>query len=382
MNKTKISMVKCGSYGNKEVSEAVRKAVELIGGIGKFVKKGEKILVKPNLLSARQPERHVTTHPEIVRAIVRLIKEAGAVPRLGDSPGGAVKGVDRVWQETGMKELAIQENIELINFETYGSVEAGTGHPSVPSVRLTKAAFDCDGIINVPKLKTHGLQIFTGAVKNLYGLLPGLQKAEYHKKAPHPDDFGHLLARIYMLVKDRIRFTLVDGIIGMEGNGPSSGELKKMDLVSACGDGHAMDWALTKTLGFDPLKIDSVRFAEKLLARKTRLEDIETCGDGPEEFGFRDFRFPSNWYIHLVPKFFIDMLGSLIWLKPEIIPEACTSCMMCVNSCPVNAIIKEGGNKPYVVQKGCISCLCCHELCQYKAIRLTSSFLAKFLIRH
>jgi uncharacterized protein (DUF362 family) len=254
--KTKVSFAKCDTYNFKEVFSAVRKAVELVGGISSFVKPGERILLKPNLLSAKEPERHITTHPEVVRALIRLVKEAGATPLLGDSPGGAIKGVARVWEKTGMKKLADEENVELVNFETIGAVEIEIHHPKIKSIHVSKAVLDCDGIINIPKLKTHSLMIFTGCIKNLFGIIPGLRKAEYHKLAPFPDEFGHLLGEIYLYVKDRIRLNLVDGIVGMEGNGPSSGELRKMDVIVAGADGVAVDTAITAMLGFKPKRIE------------------------------------------------------------------------------------------------------------------------------
>ena len=193
MIKTKVSFVKCETYTREEVFLAVKRAVDLCGGMGSFVKPGERILLKPNLLSAKEPERHITTHPEVVRALIRLVREAGATPLLGDSPGGAIKGVARVWEKTGMKKLADEERVELVNFETIGSVEKEISHPRIRSIHVSKAVLNCDGIINIPKLKTHALMVFTGCVKNLYGIIPGLRKAEYHKLAPFPDEFGHLL---------------------------------------------------------------------------------------------------------------------------------------------------------------------------------------------
>src|SRR3989339_1393913 len=134
--KTNVSVIKCTSYEQSKVFDAVRRAVELAGGINSFVKPGERILLKPNLLSARLPERAITTHPEIVRAMVRLVRSAGATPLIGDSPGGAVKGVERVWKETGMYALAQEDRVELINFETAGAREHTINHAMVPTVHL------------------------------------------------------------------------------------------------------------------------------------------------------------------------------------------------------------------------------------------------------
>ena len=380
--KTKVSLAKCENYDSNEVMRAVSSAIDNIGGIKNFVKPGERILLKPNLLSARQPERAVTTHPEIVRAVIRLVREAGAVPILGDSPGGAVKGVERVWKETGMKMVSEQEKVELVNFETSGSDEVNINHPLLPRIHLSKIALNVDGIINLPKLKTHGLVIFTGAIKNFYGCIPGLRKAEYHKIVPHPDDFGRLLGELYLLLKSRVRLTVMDGILGMEGNGPGTGDVRKLNIVAASQDVVALDTVITSLLGFKPQKIEMIKYLSAAKAGESNLSRIEITGESPSAFDLAHFKFPSNWYIILIPHFLISMLGKFIWMKPEIVPEICENCMMCVNSCPVKAISKKGKEKPVINAKACISCLCCHELCQYKAIELRSSFLAKLLIRH
>ncbi|MCX5778020.1 MAG: DUF362 domain-containing protein [Elusimicrobia bacterium] len=378
---TKVSLIKCENYDFTAVEAAVRRAVALIGDISTLVRPGERILIKPNLLGAKEPDRHITTHPEIVRAIVRMVKNAGATPVVGDSPGGAIKGVERVWEKTGMKQMALEEGIELINFETAGSREIKINHPGVPTIQVSKAVLDCDGIINVPKLKSHGLMIFTGAIKNFYGIIPGLRKATYHKLAPHPDEFGELLAEIYGTVLSKIRCTVIDGIVAMEGNGPSSGDLRRMDLIAASRDGLALDTTLTRLLGFDPMKIDMLHQAARKGLGEFQSSRVEIVGDDITQFHFSGFKFPSNWYIKLVPHFFVNILGKLIWLKPQIQSNQCRNCMLCVESCPVKAIVSTPPGKPVVVLKDCISCLCCHELCPYKAIELKKSMLSKLLIR-
>jgi uncharacterized protein (DUF362 family)/NAD-dependent dihydropyrimidine dehydrogenase PreA subunit len=376
--KTKVSLVRCASYTTAEVAAAVERAVDTIGGIRSLVRPGERILLKPNLLSAKEPERAITTHPEIVRAVVRLVRKAGAVPVIGDSPGGAIKGVDRVWEKTGMKKVAQEENVELVNFETAGSVEKAIDHPGLKSVHLSRVPLEVDGIINLPKIKTHALMTFTCGIKNFYGCVPGLRKAEYHKLVPHPDDFGLLLTEIYLLVKDKVRFTLADGIIGMEGNGPSSGDLRRMDMIAASTDAVAMDTLLTSLLGFKPQRIE---YLSSSRAGENDLSNIEAAGDPASAFALSGFRFPSNWYIKLLPRFLMKMVGALVWMKPEIMPEFCENCLLCVNSCPVKAIRQVEKGKPVVDPKNCINCLCCHELCPYNAIGLKASFLARHLIR-
>jgi uncharacterized protein (DUF362 family)/Pyruvate/2-oxoacid:ferredoxin oxidoreductase delta subunit len=379
--KTKVSLIKCDSYETQKVIDAVNKAVDLIGGIDTFIKPGEKILLKPNLLGARTPDRAITTHPEIVRAMVRLVKKAGATPIVGDSPGGAVKGVERVWAETGMKRLSEEEGCQLVNFETSGSVEKNINHPLLPSIHIAKIVTEVDGIINLPKLKTHGLMLYTGAIKNLYGCVPGMRKAEYHKIVPHPDDFSHLLDEIYLLVKSKIRFSLVDGIMGMEGNGPSSGEKRKLDMILASQDSVLLDLAITKLLGLSAKRIESINYLYKKQIESRHNDQYEIIGNKPGEFNVSNFKFPANWHVRLVPKWLVKFLGKYVWLKPQVVQSTCINCKLCANSCPVAAIENGGKDKPRVVFDRCISCLCCHELCPVDSIELKKSFIVSLLAR-
>jgi len=223
-------------------------------------------------------------------------------------------------------------------------------------------------------------------VKNLYGCVPGLRKAEYHKLAPHPDEFAELLSEIYLSLKHKIRLNVIDGIVGMEGNGPSSGDLRKLDMILASSDGPAMDTAITYILGHEPSEIDTIKFLRAKKAGETEIKNIEITGENPGSFNLEKFRFPANWYMKYVPHFFINLLGRFLWMKPKINEQTCVNCKLCVESCPVAAIdyplvnSRKSAN-PVVENKICISCLCCHELCPYKAIELKSGWLARILIR-
>ena len=379
--KTNVSIVKCTGYEQARVFDALERAIGLAGGMNAFVKPGERILLKPNLLSAREPERAVTTHPEVVRALVRLVRQAGATPVVGDSPGGAIKGVDRVWEKTGMKKMAAEEAVELVNFETSGGTEKNVSHSSLKSVFIANAVLEADGIINIPKLKTHNITTFTGAIKNLYGCIPGLRKAEYHKLAPYPDMFARLLAEIYLLLKSKIRLNVMDGIVGMEGSGPNMGDIRKLDMLIASADALALDSCITHLLGKKARTIDTLKFLAEKGAGTIDFQNIQISGDNPSEFSLAGFKFPANWYYRLVPRFLINFLGRNLWMKPAVVAERCVNCMMCVQSCPVKCITAQKGGKPVVDKKRCIICLCCHELCQYNAIELESSALSKIFIR-
>lgn len=373
---TKISLLKCIDYSL--ANSAVKETVNLLGGISSFVKSGEKILIKPNLLSPKTPDKAVTTHPEVVRAVIQLVKGAGAVPVVGDSPGGAREDIKNLWETTGMAQVCKEENVELVSFEASGSRDIDINDVNVEKVTFSKAVLDCDGIINLPKLKTHSLMVFTAGVKNLYGCIPGLRKVEYHKYASKNEDFANLLANIYLFLKNKIRFTLIDGIVGMEGNGPSSGKIRKMDMIAACENAPVLDAFLLDIIGGN---IKKNHVLKALHISENDLNQMSIIGNFPGDFNLSNFKFPQTRKLDLVPKPVIKALGGFLWVKPKINDAKCVGCMFCAKSCPVQAIERKNGEKqPYVIEKKCISCFCCHEMCPYKAIDFKKSLLAKLFM--
>jgi uncharacterized protein (DUF362 family)/Pyruvate/2-oxoacid:ferredoxin oxidoreductase delta subunit len=374
---TKISLIKCDDYAKAD--NAVREAVRLLGCISAFINPLEKILLKPNLLSPKDPSKAATTHPEIVRAVIKLVKEAGAVPVVGDSPVGAIRNIKNLWETTQMERICGEENVELINFEASGSKEFDINDKNIKKVNFSNAVLDCDGIINLPKLKTHVLMSFSAGVKNLYGLVPGLMKVEYHKYASKNKDFANLLTNIYLFFKDKIRFTLIDGILSMEGNGPSSGEVRKTNLIAASRDTAVLDAYLLNELSYD---ISNSDILKNLKITKGILKTVEVSGERPESFNFKKFKFPSVRKLDLFPKFLIRIFGKILWVRADINKKICVKCMLCVRACPAGAIqAAENNQYPHIVARKCISCFCCHEMCPHKAVKLKKSMIAKFFIK-
>ncbi|MDR1195625.1 MAG: DUF362 domain-containing protein [Endomicrobium sp.] len=376
---TKISLLKRADYNMAE--NAVKEAVDLLGGISSFVKPGEKILIKPNLLSPKTPDKAVTTHPEIVRGIIRLVKSAGAVAVVGDSPGGVYsEDINNLWEVTGIADVCKEENAELVSFEAAGSREIDINDANIKKALFSKIVLDCDGIINLPKLKTHTLMTFTAGIKNFYGVIPGLRKVEYHKLASKNEDFARLLANIYLFLKNKIRFTLIDGILAMEGNGPSSGKIRKMDMVAACADTLMLDAFLFDILGGNKTAKNHV--LEVFGITSEDLKHLTIIGDLPGNFNLDNFTFPQARKLDIVPKPIVKILGKFLWVKPIINAAKCIGCMSCAKSCPVQAIEKKDKEKrPSVIYEKCITCFCCHELCPYKAIDFKKSMLVKLFMQ-
>ncbi len=386
MLKTIVSAYRCDNYDTDNVYNIVEKIVKSFGNINDIIKPNSKILIKLNLLSAYNPEQAITTHPEIVRAVINIIKKAGAVPVMGDSPGNLTKGIEHIWEKTGMLQLAKEENVELVNFEACGCIDVSVQHPTVKHIYITKAITDCDAIINIPKLKTHTFMGFTCGVKNFYGIIPGVRKAEYHKLAPTPKDFSLLLSEIYRMIREKLLFTIVDGVYGLEGNGPSlSGQKRNYGIIAGSQDTVMLDTFLLDKMGIKSRNNVLLKPLKEKKLGDTNLQNMIYIGDDVSEFNFSKTKLPVTKFLTLLPSWFARFVtkyaGRLFWVKPNIIESKCVGCLQCMKSCPVKAIVKnKDKTKPVIQKEKCIGCFCCHELCLHKAVEIKESFVASLFI--
>ncbi len=363
----KVSLIYCMDYEPGRVFDAVKKAVDLVGGIKYFVGPEMKVLIKPNLLSARWPEEAVDTHPEVIRAVVRLVKDAGGVPMIGDSPGGYGGNISDIFEKSGVREVAQDEGVELVKFAASKFVEG---------IPITRYAFDCDRIISIPKLKTHGITIFTAAIKNTFGMVTGLYKAECHSRSPKEEDFAKVIAKVHSIARPHL--TIVDGIVGMEGDGPAAGEPRSMNLVMAGEDAVAMDACIAKIIGLEPLDVHVTKEAYKMKLGEADLARIETVGDDIKGFIANDFKLPQTTALKIIPRSIIAAVAGLIKFRPHINFNVCTKCNLCKITCPVSAITIDR-KECLIDYNKCIKCLCCQEVCPYKAIIIKRNLLTKLV---
>lgn len=364
---SRVSIIRCRDYDQDRVYAAVKKAVDFISQMESLVSAGMRVLIKPNLLSARPPEDAVDTHPEVVRAVVRLVKEAGAVPIVGDSPGGYGKNIQEVYEKSGMKTMAKEEGIELVKFKNSKIVDG---------IPIARQIFDCDFFISIPKLKTHSITILTAAIKNTYGCVTGLFKAEQHSKAPKEDEFARIIAKVYSIAQPNL--TVLDGIVGMEGDGPAAGEPREMEIVMAGQDAVAIDSCISRIMGFDPHDILVTKEAHAMGLGESDPARIEVVGDDILTFLTHDFKLPQTTPLGIIPRTIAKKLAALISFKPYIDESECARCNLCKISCPVNAI-EITKSRCRIDYKKCVRCLCCHEVCPYVAIHIKRNVFTKMV---
>jgi len=371
-DKKVVAVEGCAGYNQPDVEEAVRKCFELCGGAESFMGRGDRVLLKPNMLSAKAPDRAITTHPVVIRTVAEIVRDMGATPLIGDSPGGVLRGVKRVWENTGIEEMAKRNDIEMVSFEASGSEEM-----DVMGYRfyIARPVLEADRLINIGKLKTHTLTLLTAAVKNMFGVIPGFRKSVLHKLFPKPEEFAAMLVELYRTV--RPDFNIIDGILAMEGNGPSSGETTELGIVIAGDDGVAVDAVIADIIGYSPDVIDTTRIAGERSLGISNLDYIDRRGSA-RSFSADDFELTSNTKIRMIPDFLVKLVKPLVWIRPEIDPDICTGCRLCEKSCPVNAISFDG-KVCEIDSRECVNCMCCHELCPENAVEVRMSRLARII---
>jgi uncharacterized protein (DUF362 family) len=281
-----VSLVRCPDYGRDSTFAAVRRAVDLLGGMGRFVKPGNRVLIKPNLLKARPPEAAVTTHPEVVRAVIRLVQEAGGAALVGDSPG--MGDLRKVAEKAGILDVVNEEGAELADMDDAVPVK-NTGR--FQRFEIARQARDADAIINLPKLKTHGMTTLTGAVKNLFGCVPGKRKVQWHfNTGVNRPLFMTMLVELYAALAPRL--TIMDAVVGMDGNGPGSGTPRPIGVIIAGQDAVGVDTVSARLVGVAPESLPLLQAARAAGIGETRQERIKVLGDPLASVVVRHFLLP------------------------------------------------------------------------------------------
>lgn len=363
----RVALARCETYRLPVLENSLKKILDLLGGIGEFVKNGDRVLIKINLLSGKPPEKAVTTHPGLVEAVVNLVKEAGGIPAIGDSPGerATITGLARAYRIAGFEEVSRKTGVPLVSFEDdVMEVKNSQGH-LYKKFTVTKRIKDFDVIISVPKLKTHPLTCVTAGVKNNFGFIPGLRKTEFHLKLPESTLFSQMLIDLLSTIK--IDLVILDAIVAMEGNGPAGGVPRKVGAILASKNVVALDFVACQLIGYkNPLAIPTNRIAVERGMFLPR--NIEISGDKIEDLQVKDFKRIPQDVSQKIPQFLMKGLKGLLSPKPKIIDELCNRCFYCLESCPVKCVDKTKNGKLSIRYADCIRCFCCQELCSQGAI--------------
>jgi uncharacterized protein (DUF362 family)/NAD-dependent dihydropyrimidine dehydrogenase PreA subunit len=364
-----VSCLKCTSYDSDYLRVRVSEAVGLAGGFPEKVRRGSKVLLKPNILTAREPENAVTTHPEFIRAVIRLLKEIGAVVTVGDSPAG-VHSWEELWSKTGIKQVCSEEGVSLIPFENQKTVDFKDGKIEI-KIPVLKELEYFDAVISLPKLKTHVLTRMTGAVKNSYGLVIGQAKSHFHSVYPSPRKMSAFMGRLYGLLKPD--FVIMDAILVMEGDGPNSGRPLTAGLVFAGADAVSVDSCACKVYGYSADDIPHIKTASELGYGTSDLALIEKKGDGFSEIGKVKCRRSKADFLFRIPEKLFYIITMVVRTRPMFDNHKCVRCGICAEACSQKAIYRK--NNSFAVKSSkCILCMCCIEACPYKAIVLRNSF--------
>jgi uncharacterized protein (DUF362 family)/Pyruvate/2-oxoacid:ferredoxin oxidoreductase delta subunit len=381
MNKTRVVIVRCDTYADDQVLIAIRKGIDMLGGISVFARPGERIVMKPNILIGTNPDKGVTTHPAVFRAVGKLLKDAGASVLYGDSPSFGKSEPNL--RKSGLKEVGDELGFVMADFDS-GRLVSHKDALLVKKFVIANGVLDSDGLVSLPKFKTHGLVRLTGAVKNQFGCVPGLLKSQYHVKLPDPYDFATMLVDLNTLIRPRLY--IMDGIVAMEGNGPRSGKLKQLNVLLLSSDPIALDATACRIAYLDPEVVPTSKPGDKAGLGTYQVENIELMGEALESFvdtGFVVKRRPpmsrSGGRIRV-------FLKNIITQRPVIDKAKCTCCGTCVTMCPVQPKAvdwykEDKSRPPRHNYSRCIRCYCCQENCPEGAIYLGNPLLGRIYSR-
>ncbi len=370
MEKTKVSLQKVSDYGHQNLREGLIRSFSLLGGLEFLIKPGSKIFVKINHLSPPSlPDEAIVTHPDFTREVLRLLLDLNCDITVGDDihskdqDGFLISGYRNVCNGLG---------IRLLNLREQGFREVECDGQILKKAFISPVVLDAEYIINLPKLKNHSFTFYTGAIKNMYGIIPHGLRCSYHRQFIKNEIFSQMLVDIFSCAQPHLN--IMDAIVAMEGEGPSAGKPKNVGLIIASSDAVALDAVAVRIIGTDPLLVPSIVCGEERGFGTAQLENIEILGEKIQDIAIKDFK-PSTIATGLikkrVPAFMHAYIQDQLIMIPEVFQKNCTSCGECADACPTGAArLHKEDERARIDKHLCIHCMCCHEVCHFHAIDL------------
>ena len=372
-----VGIAVCENYDYDYVLERVDyllSNLDVLNGL-----KPGKVLLKTNLLKKNIPEDGVTTHPFVVEGVARYLIEKGFTVIIGDSPGGPFNKtiLKSIYEASGIAKVAERCCCEL-NYNTEVIEVKPPNAMLINNLKIVKAFTEVDYVVSCAKLKTHTMMTYTGAVKNLFGMIPGVTKADYHLKMNDPDNFANMLIDICDYIKPI--FSIIDGIEAMEGDGPSSGDIRNLGLLLVGDNPYDLDLVACKIAGIE--NVPTNLHAQKRTLTTRDINDIVFYGTSLNNIDIEPFKLPGSTHVNFVedriPSFVVDFLLDKVRPYPKVILNECIGCGICARDCPAK-VITIVDKKAKIDTSKCIRCFCCHELCPEKAIGIKRHTLHRLI---
>jgi uncharacterized protein (DUF362 family)/NAD-dependent dihydropyrimidine dehydrogenase PreA subunit len=367
MQKTKISAQRVSGYESENIRRALIKSLDLLGGLERFIQSKSRVFVKINHLSPPSPpEANIITHPAFTKEVLHLLIDISCQITVGDDiqsnkkDGFIISGYRKICEDLGVR---------IVNLREIGFREVSCRGQILTKTYISSLVLDSEFVINLPKLKTHSFMAFTGAIKNMYGIIPHGLRCQYHREYIKGESFAKMLVDVYSCAPPHMN--IMDAIYAMEGEGPSAGSQKKVGLILASPDAVSLDAVATKIIGLDPMHVHTTKNAAERGLGTADMEEIELLGEKIQNIVMKDFE-QSTISIELVNKKIPAFLhGFIQWqlvMIPRVLKKKCTACKQCVDICPIEAVRMQRG-KARIDKSRCIHCMCCHEVCRYHAIK-------------
>lgn len=377
-----VVIVPCDQYTVEACKDALAHVLSPIGGLD-WVRAGMRVAIKANLVSHMKPEKAATTHPAMLCALVQLLRQRGAEVVIGDSPGGLYNSayVGSVYRATGVH--AVEQYGGRLNEDFSQAIAENPDGMVCKRFPYTAYLNQADAIINFCKLKSHGMMGMSNAAKNLFGVIPGTRKPEFHFQFPDAADFARMIVDLDEYFKPAL--SICDAVVGMEGNGPTAGTPRKIGAVLASYSPHKLDLACAKLIGLNVHQVPTLAAALERGLIPERVEDLEICGT-LDDWVVPDFQLVENrnslQFQNLLPGVLGKWTGGtvkrLLGSTPRVDPKECIGCRKCHDICPAKAITMSH-NLPNIDRKRCICCFCCQEFCPKGAMKVHRPVIARIL---